>query len=405
VYFSIMDNRGIGSRVPTLGLHGNFGRVVADGEVLEDTRSQPYAFNAPNKSDDVDFIDGAPLMTLGIGEHFTTRQDSYDLGYSSVNSLHAKPEDEGTSSWQDAGYPSVLGDLAVSSSEPSAFIDNDDEAYGSISSIPSPDVIFSQDMDGDTMLHIAIIHENEPMSLAFIAAAQKPSDLSLVNALGQTALHLSSYMNLSSVVEALIRQQVALDVRNRQGNTALHLACREGHLEAARLLVAAQPGLTAVMNYEGLTCLHLAVKHEHIRVVEMLMQSGAVNVNAGDGCSGRTVLHHAVQAGNQDWVQFLIRECAADVSARSRDGLTPVMIAAGQQRHNLVEMLVAAGAVYETAPAMADDDAGFCSDDDDSSVEMETYDLSHQVQHLSLYAPTRGSPVPLTNGHISPPYS
>ena len=132
------------------------------------------------------------------------------------------------------------------------------------------------------MLHVAIIHENEPMALSFISAADKVSDLSLLNALGQSALHLAAYVGLPGVVEALVRRQVPLDTRNRDGNTALHLACREGHAEVAGLLCAAQPGLTSVMNYDGLTCLHLAVKHEHVRIVELLMRHGQ-NVNVGVG--------------------------------------------------------------------------------------------------------------------------
>jgi len=244
------------------------------------------------------------------------------------------------------------------------------------------------------MLHVAIIHENEPMALSFINTADKVSDLSLINTLGQSALHLASYVNVPGVVEALVRRQVPLDTRNRDGNTALHLACREGHVEVATMLVAAQPGLTSVMNYDGLTCLHLAVKHEHVRLVELLMQSGC-NINVGDGCSGRTVLHYAVQAGSQDWTQFLIRECHADVNVASRDGLTPLMIAVGQQRHNLVDMLSSAGAIYITS--IADDDAGFCSDSEDlSDTDMEANDLYRHVAHLTLNGE------PMTNGHISP---
>ena len=113
-----------------------------------------------------------------------------------------------------------------------------------------------------------------------------------------------------------------------------------------------------------------------------------------DGCSGRTVLHYAVQAGNQDWVQFLIRECHADVNVASRDGLTPLMIAVGQQRHNLVDMLTAAGAIYLTS--IADDDAGFCSDTDDDSIEMAADDLYRHVAHLTLNGDH------MTNGHLSP---
>jgi len=387
-----MDNRNIGSRVPTLGLH-HYGRVVADGEALEDSRS-PYHIQATSSMNkEEDFIDGTAIMS-GLGHHqLFPRQDSYDRGYSSL--VYSKPSEDTCDSWEQASFPSILDEGPalpyVPESEPYSGDFNEDEAYGSISSLPSSGTIFAQDMDGDTMLHVAIIHENEPMALSFINAAEKVYDLSLVNALGQTALHLASYVNMPGVVEALVRRQVALDTRNRDGNTALHLACREGHTDVARMLVTAQPGLTTVMNYDGLTCLHLAVKHEQIRVVELLMQSGIANVNAGDGCSGRTVLHHAVQAGNQDWVQFLIKECKADVNVAARDGLTPLMIAVGQQRHNLVDMLTQAGAIYLTA--LADDD-GFCSEDDDS-VDMEANDLYRHVAHLTLNGEM------LTNGHIT----
>ena len=54
-----------------------------------------------------------------------------------------------------------------------------------------------------------------------------------------------------------------LDGRNNDGQTPLHLACQEGHLDVVRILIAYGASLELIDN-EGRTPLDLAAGHEHV---------------------------------------------------------------------------------------------------------------------------------------------
>ena len=63
-----------------------------------------------------------------------------------------------------------------------------------------------------------------------------------------------------------------------------------------------------------------------------------------DGKSGRSALHHAVEADNLSMVNCLLYECNADADAMTFDEITPLHIAAGRGMESIVALLLAAGA-------------------------------------------------------------
>ena len=63
-----------------------------------------------------------------------------------------------------------------------------------------------------------------------------------------------------------------------------------------------------------------------------------------DSKSGRTALHHAVEAGNLGMTGYLIFKCKAEVDAMNFDECTPLHTAAGRGMESMVAMLLAAGA-------------------------------------------------------------
>lgn len=52
--------------------------------------------------------------------------------------------------------------------------------------------------------------------------------------LGYTPLHLASYCGQSQVFEFLINCQVDIGAKTNHGETAIHLACINGHLEIVK---------------------------------------------------------------------------------------------------------------------------------------------------------------------------
>ena len=63
-----------------------------------------------------------------------------------------------------------------------------------------------------------------------------------------------------------------------------------------------------------------------------------------DGKSGRSALHHAVEAGNLSMINCLLHECHADPDVMTFDEITPLHIAAGRGMESVAALLLAAGA-------------------------------------------------------------
>jgi uncharacterized protein len=104
-----------------------------------------------------------------------------------------------------------------------------------------------------------------------------PSILNLVNAQGVTPLHVACERDLPVVVQKLIAAGADIDVQDarpvskKSGCTPLWLATRAGHLECAKLLLAAGANPT-LSNNEGLTPLQTAEKFKRLDMVELLTE-------------------------------------------------------------------------------------------------------------------------------------
>lgn len=72
------------------------------------------------------------------------------------------------------------------------------------------------------------------------------SVISHPNASGQTLLHLATFLNFSKVVEFLLRHQIDVDARDKNGFTALHFAAITNSVSCARLLIEAGAALDIV---------------------------------------------------------------------------------------------------------------------------------------------------------------
>ena len=85
-------------------------------------------------------------------------------------------------------------------------------------------------------------------------------DVRQTNAYLRTPLHKAAYYSgHPEVIESLIRRGADVNARDKGNWTALHLATRNGHLEAVRLLLDAGSELTVQDSKHGWTALHLAV--------------------------------------------------------------------------------------------------------------------------------------------------
>lgn len=200
--------------------------------------------------------------------------------------------------------------------------------------------------DGDTILHLAIIHEDEPVAQQLIEIFPKEV-LDIQNNLYQSPLHLATYLNLTEVVKGLVEKGASLQLQDHDGNTALHVACQHGQTQCvSHMTHDVSPSKLApvleIQNWRGLTCLHLAALNRQHQILKLLMKMDA-ELNIQEGTSGKTALHLAVEMHDITSVKLLLSK-GASVDAAMFNGCTPLHLAVGRQDATIANLLCQSGA-------------------------------------------------------------
>uniref|UniRef100_A0A9J7XWP6 Nuclear factor of kappa light polypeptide gene enhancer in B-cells inhibitor, epsilon n=1 Tax=Cyprinus carpio carpio TaxID=630221 RepID=A0A9J7XWP6_CYPCA len=228
--------------------------------------------------------------------------------------------------------------------------------------------------DGDTILHLAIIHEEEHFARQLIDLFP-PELMDIQNNLYQTPLHLATYLNQPPIVKGLVEKRVSLELQDQEGNTPLHVACEHGFWDCANEMIhnASPSNLVNVLeaqNWRGLTCLHVATLRKHHRLLRLLMKNGVdLNIQVScsklillcevktfglvtkhppdflvqEGTSGKTALHMAVELHDAQAVNMLLNK-GANVDAAMFNGCTALHLAVGRQDATIANLLCQAGA-------------------------------------------------------------
>uniref|UniRef100_A0A3Q2YS63 NF-kappa-B inhibitor alpha n=1 Tax=Hippocampus comes TaxID=109280 RepID=A0A3Q2YS63_HIPCM len=163
--------------------------------------------------------------------------------------------------------------------------------------------------DGDTLLHLAIIHEATDYIKMMIELSKNTDFLDVQNDQRQTALHLAVITNQSDVCQRLLAAGCDPTLVDDSGDMPVHIACRHGNLLCFSVLTQfCRPEhlqtMTSACNYQGQNCLHLASVYGFLSLVENLVDLGA-DVNSKEQRNGRSGLHLAVDQQNLSLVKLL----------------------------------------------------------------------------------------------------
>ncbi|KAK8765025.1 hypothetical protein V5799_032364 [Amblyomma americanum] len=169
------------------------------------------------------------------------------------------------------------------------------------------------DADGDRPLHIAVLHDDIALvqRLCRLTRAAGAS-VDVLNSLRQTPLHLALIVGNEPAVEVLLREGASVLLRDRNGNTALHLALKYPSLGCLRLVLAHRlaPKIVDVPDFDGYSPLHLAVLLNKPEAVSLLIKANC-DINVPDCRSGRTPLYHAIALQREHLVKQLVSHGAS----------------------------------------------------------------------------------------------
>ncbi|KAJ7574967.1 ankyrin repeat-containing domain protein [Mycena floridula] len=176
--------------------------------------------------------------------------------------------------------------------------------------------------DGDTLLHIAAIHNSRPEITQFLLKfPQINPDSRRLD--GRTPLSCAAEAGHTEIVNVLVQQQ-GIDPNSRCGwkQTPLLYAIEEGHLEIIKNLLQLPNINTTGPDGETLIC--YASGAGHVEVVDFLLRSSDIDPNVGGP------LWYAAEGGRWKVVQLLMEHprILPATHIQNSDGMTLLMFAA-----------------------------------------------------------------------------
>ncbi|XP_045116659.1 death-associated protein kinase 1-like isoform X4 [Portunus trituberculatus] len=202
-------------------------------------------------------------------------------------------------------------------------------------------ITLQEDQDSSFVLSamVAAVEEGNLPGLEKLFTVAQNIDVNMANKHGESAIHLSCGLGQLDALRFLVKKGGGIEATDAQGDTPLHWAARQGHAHIIAYLIE-QGAQINTQNKNGETCLHVACRYGHTMVVQNLCLCN-MNIDLQDD-HGETALHIAVWHGFPRIVHHL---CSASANTELTDklGEAPIHIVAREGLLSLAQTLCAFG--------------------------------------------------------------
>ncbi|XP_075247053.1 uncharacterized protein LOC142340364 [Convolutriloba macropyga] len=246
-----------------------------------------------------------------------------------------------------------------------------------------------KDAKGRLPIHAAAFNDSYESLMKFLCSFEEPQQLELMvnckDMCGNSPLMLAALAGKANAIQLLTEVEYCdLDVRNEDGDTALHLACAQGHATCAELLLPVSPQDDNNLHSSSSTVDYSAVDMHEFKVARLFIQNNV----------GETALHLAARRSLVTVVQRLIK-LGASLLVLDKSGYSPALACCPtQESANCLQLILeamlpgsttggATGAVDLTTTT-GSVDAG--SDDEDGCL-----DSGSQTGTMMVYSDTENS--------------
>ncbi|CAH8295221.1 unnamed protein product [Eruca vesicaria subsp. sativa] len=195
---------------------------------------------------------------------------------------------------------------------------------------------------GDSVLHLAATWGH--LELVKSIVSECPCLLIQPNSMNQIPIHAAARAGHLAVVEALVASVTYLsarlceeerkslnlyDLKDRDGDTALHLALTGRNVEIAACLVNLNQRASFLANKDGISPLYLAVEAGNVSLVKAMLKTTNSNglegrkYNFNSQLEGKKFLVHvALKGKNTDVIDVILKEDSSIGDERDEEGMT-----------------------------------------------------------------------------------
>lgn len=234
----------------------------------------------------------------------------------------------------------------------------------------------------EPLIHEIVMGENNKYTIAILKILDYFKLHDLLNTVvttkrSQTVLHYLCLHGQPNYIRPLLKMGCNPDLQDSEGNTALHIAVLENHLNCLESFINSNMSLKInELNDDGFTALHLAIRDNKYDFVEKLLKYDNTTLTTKCQKDGSNALHMAVQQQNLKLVNLILNSCSSSLLyavlySKNRSGYTPLDLAkqhvtSDEQAKQILSHLLS---VYNKYPSEQKMDVNNEHNDDDEDDE------------------------------------